>query len=117
MSVLPGGAPKTRYEFLIAGTASDVVRSAFPELTTIPGPLGGAVLYGPVRDRSDLDGLLARFADLGLPVVENDLIGEENVFPAKPSVGAAVSAALDHARVLIGGDNAQDHPSDEAPGD
>lgn len=59
-----------RYEFLLAGTISDTVRAAFPELTAARAPAGGTVLYGPVRDATHLRSLLARFDDLGLSVVE-----------------------------------------------
>lgn len=34
------------------------------------GPVGGTVLYGPVRDDAALHGLLARFANLGIRVIE-----------------------------------------------
>jgi hypothetical protein len=59
-----------RYEFLIAGQISDTVNAAFPELEAVAAPTGGTALYGPVRDASHLRGLLARFDDLGLNVVE-----------------------------------------------
>ena len=59
-----------RYEFLIAGQISDVVNAAFPELNAVAAPAGGTAMYGPVRDASHLRGLLARFDDLGVSVVE-----------------------------------------------
>ena len=62
--------PPVRYEFIIAGEPSDTVRAAFPELTCTPAPAGGTAMYGPVRDFAHLRGLLARFDDLGLTVVE-----------------------------------------------
>lgn len=70
MAANPGAGAPRRYEFVVAATVSDAVRSAFPELSTVPGPVGGTVFFGPVRDRSEIDGLLARFADLGLAVIE-----------------------------------------------
>jgi hypothetical protein len=59
-----------RYEFLIAGQVSDTVHAAFPELEAVAAPTGGTALYGPVRDASHLRGLLARFDELGVSVVE-----------------------------------------------
>jgi hypothetical protein len=59
-----------RYEFLVRGRLSDGTCDAFPELAAAEGPLGGTSLYGPVRDDAELHGLLARFAQMGLQVVE-----------------------------------------------
>jgi hypothetical protein len=59
-----------RYEFLIAGRVSDTVRAAFPDFAFAAGPAGGTVVYGPVRDRAELRGLLESLEDLGLAVVE-----------------------------------------------
>jgi hypothetical protein len=65
-----GGGGPVRYEFLIAGQVSDIVNAAFPELDVVAAPTGGTAMYGPVRDASHLRGLLARFDDLGVSVVE-----------------------------------------------
>ncbi|HKG52276.1 MAG TPA: hypothetical protein VKB14_17745 [Actinomycetales bacterium] len=60
-----------RYEFLIAVRLSETARAAFPELNTGAAPVGGGTaLWGPVQDDADLAGFLARFANLGLTVVE-----------------------------------------------
>lgn len=59
-----------RYQFLVREQLSELTRSAFPELTVAPGPVGGTILYGHVRDEAALHGLLARFATIGLKVVE-----------------------------------------------
>ncbi|HSF98358.1 MAG TPA: hypothetical protein VLA55_06670, partial [Ornithinibacter sp.] len=59
-----------RYQFIVGGSVSDDVMAALPELQSAPYPTGGTVLFGPVRDASDVATLLARFADLGLVVVE-----------------------------------------------
>ncbi|MFE7777071.1 hypothetical protein ACFU5O_24900 [Streptomyces sp. NPDC057445] len=58
-----------RYEFRVSGHLSTAVAGAFPELkeATVPEE---TVLYGPVTDEAHLYGLLARFQDLGLHVVE-----------------------------------------------
>lgn len=59
-----------RVEFLIDGELSDTVLASFPELEVARGPAGGSVLYGPVIDRAHLDGVLDRFRNLGIAVVE-----------------------------------------------
>jgi len=60
-----------RYEFLIGARISETVRAAFPELEVGPSPAGGGTaLWGPVRDDTQLAEFLARFAHLGLTVVE-----------------------------------------------
>ena len=59
-----------RYEFLMHGTVSDTVLSAFPELTAAKGPAGGTALFGAVSDDSHLHGLLARFQAFGLTLLE-----------------------------------------------
>ena len=59
-----------RYEFIVQGSVSDDLMAALPELQAAPYPTGGTVLFGPVRDASDVSTLMARFADLGLSVVE-----------------------------------------------
>ena len=59
-----------RYEFLVSGHVSEMVRAAFPEFDVTDGPAGGTAIYGPVRDRAALGGILARFDQLGLIIVE-----------------------------------------------
>ncbi|HEY9412319.1 MAG TPA: hypothetical protein VIP77_22255 [Jiangellaceae bacterium] len=59
-----------RYEFLIAGSVSETVQAAFPELHTTAAPAGGTAMYGPVEDLTHLRELLVRFDDLGVTVVE-----------------------------------------------
>jgi hypothetical protein len=59
-----------RYEFLLDVGVSDTVIAAFPELKVIRSPGGGTAMFGPVRDEAELMGLLTRFANLGLKVVE-----------------------------------------------
>lgn len=46
------------------------MRAAFPAFEFGPGPAGGTAIYGPVRDRAELRGLLARIDQLGLTIVE-----------------------------------------------
>jgi hypothetical protein len=60
-----------RYEFLVGTQISDTLRAAFPELESGPSPGGGGTaLWGPVRDDTQLAEFLARFAHLGLTVLE-----------------------------------------------
>jgi hypothetical protein len=58
-----------RYEFQLAEPLSPTARAAFPELAR-GEPRGGEVLYGPVTDQEQLHRLIARFATMGLTVVE-----------------------------------------------
>lgn len=59
-----------RYEFLIAGCVSDTVRAAFEGFDVQEGPAGGTVIYGPIRDKAALLGVVARFDNLGLTLIE-----------------------------------------------
>jgi len=59
-----------RYEFVLPGQVSESVSRAFPELTTTTGPAGGTALYGPIKDSAHLHGLLDRFQNFGLTVVQ-----------------------------------------------
>ena len=59
-----------RYEFIIQGSLSEDVMAALPELSSTSYPTCGTVLFGSVQDESDVATLLARFANLGLSVVE-----------------------------------------------
>ncbi|MFD4138688.1 hypothetical protein OHS70_02095 [Streptomyces sp. NBC_00390] len=58
-----------RYEFRITGRLSAVVGDAFPELEKESVP-EQTLLFGNVTDDAHLYGLLVRFQDLGLPVLE-----------------------------------------------
>ncbi len=60
----------TRYAFLVQGDLSDRVVAAFPELQASPTPPNCTTLDGPIQDNTQLRGILARFDDLGLTVVE-----------------------------------------------
>jgi hypothetical protein len=61
-----------RYEFILAERISDTARAAFPELekSDVLTCQTGTVMFGPVVDRPHLHGLLDRFQDFGLTVVE-----------------------------------------------
>jgi hypothetical protein len=66
-----GVARAVRYEFLLSAPLSEETRAAFPELSSGPGPTGGGTaLWGPVRDATELAGLLARFSHYSLTIVE-----------------------------------------------
>lgn len=58
------------YEIRVPHAASDTMRMAFPELQIIPLSERMTLLCGPVRDQSELHGLLARLADLGMDITE-----------------------------------------------
>lgn len=59
-----------RYEFTVAARLPEAAIAAFPELKVSGAAGKGTTLYGPVIDRAHLDGLLARFGDLGLEVID-----------------------------------------------
>jgi hypothetical protein len=58
-----------RYEFRVAERMSPTAQAAFPELQLADGPFG-TVLFGSVRDDSQLHRLLDRFHLLGLTLLE-----------------------------------------------
>jgi len=58
-----------RYEIRVRGTMGDAVLSRFEEFDVEVEPVE-TVLRGPVRDQSELHGLLARIESLGLELVE-----------------------------------------------
>ena len=64
-----------RYEFRISGSLSDTMAGAFPELRPRP-VVAETVMVGPVTDGAHLYGLLLRFQELGLRVVEMRRIPE-----------------------------------------
>jgi hypothetical protein len=59
-----------RYEFVVTGRLSETVTAAFPELKTSERSGSDTTLFGPVIDRAHLDGLLARFSEMGLDVID-----------------------------------------------
>lgn len=59
-----------RYAFLIGEELSERALAAFPELNVSETVRAHTTLYGPVRDATELRGMLARFDALGLTVVE-----------------------------------------------
>ncbi|MFI6009215.1 hypothetical protein ACIBAG_10325 [Streptomyces sp. NPDC051243] len=58
-----------RYEIRVDGQMSDELTTAFPELDSFVVPRQ-TVLYGQVKDDSQLYGLLVRFQSLGLRILE-----------------------------------------------
>lgn len=61
--------PSERYEFRVKGRIGSSVAASFDEFDTEVEP-AVTVLRGPVRDQSDLHGLLARIQSLGLELIE-----------------------------------------------
>ncbi|RVW00949.1 hypothetical protein [Rhodococcus spongiicola] len=66
----PGRPTTVRYAFLVGGELSERVLAAFPELQVSETAHAHTTLYGPVRDNTELRGMLARFDALGLSLVE-----------------------------------------------
>ncbi len=58
-----------RYEFRVAQRLSATAVAAFPELAVTDGS-SGTVLFGPVRDDSELHGILSRLRLLGLTILD-----------------------------------------------
>ncbi|WP_328675365.1 hypothetical protein OG905_21490 [Streptomyces sp. NBC_00322] len=58
-----------RYEFRVTGRLSRPIAEAFPELEEVAAA-PQTLLFGPVTDEAHLYGLLMRFQDLGLHMVE-----------------------------------------------
>jgi hypothetical protein len=61
--------PDVGYEIRIKGRLSDSVCHAFEDFTAAVQP-AETVMRGPVRDQSELQGLLARIQSLGLELIE-----------------------------------------------
>ena len=59
-----------RYQFIMQGSPSEEVMAALPQLSSTPYATGGTVLFGAVQDEADVATLIAKFADLGLHVVD-----------------------------------------------
>lgn len=59
-----------RYEIRLPYALSDNLAETFPELTAIQVAPASTMLIGELRDQADLQGVLARIADLGLDITE-----------------------------------------------
>jgi hypothetical protein len=57
------------YRLIVEGELSDRMQDAFEEMTLTRAD-GNTTLIGPVRDQSELQGLLQRVSDLGLTLLE-----------------------------------------------
>ncbi len=60
----------TRYEIRINCALSETIRSAFSDLRAVELSPESTLLSGDIRDQSELHGLLARIADLGIDITE-----------------------------------------------
>jgi hypothetical protein len=63
------------YRLIVAGELSDRMQGAF-EGMTLSCAEGTTTLTGPVRDQSELQGLLQRVSDLGLTLLEVVVLDE-----------------------------------------
>ena len=59
-----------RYQFIVRGSVSDALLTAFPGFSHSAYPTGGSSLFGPVQDESEVMTVLGRLSDFGLTVVE-----------------------------------------------
>jgi hypothetical protein len=68
--------PERQYRLTVEGELSDRMRLAF-EGMTLTREHGNTVLAGPVRDQSELHGLLQRVSGLGLTLLGAVAVEEE----------------------------------------
>ena len=61
--------PTASYEIRIRGRVTEPLLSSFEGMTSMFEPVE-TVLHGPVRDQSELHGLLDRIQALGLELIE-----------------------------------------------
>lgn len=70
MSFLRGGVEIHRYEIRLPYALSETLASAFPEMDAVQIAPATTMLIGVLQDQTELHGLLARIADMGLEIVE-----------------------------------------------
>lgn len=68
--------PERDYRLVVEGELSDRMRPAF-EGMTLTREHGNTVITGPVRDQSELQGLLLRMSELGLTLLSVAAVAEE----------------------------------------
>lgn len=67
----PDSWPKgVRYSFTVAGTLSERILAALPELHVSDIPGAYTMLYGSIASPTELRGVLARFDALGITLIE-----------------------------------------------
>ncbi|RZU66702.1 hypothetical protein EV379_3068 [Microterricola gilva] len=59
-----------RYEIRVPYALSETLAAAFPEMDAVQIGPSTTMLIGVLRDQSELHGLLARIAELGLDITE-----------------------------------------------
>lgn len=59
-----------RYEIRLPYALSDRLAAAFPEMEAVQIAPATTILIGTLRDQTELHGLLARIADMGLEILE-----------------------------------------------
>jgi len=59
-----------RYEIRLPYALSDRLAAAFPEMEAVQIAPATTILIGTLRDQTELHGLLARMADMGLEILE-----------------------------------------------
>ena len=68
---------RRQYRLVVEGELSDRVQSAF-EGMSLTREQGNTVLYGPIRDQAELQGLLRRVSDLGLTLLSATALDERS---------------------------------------
>ena len=59
-----------RYEIRLPYALTDRLAAAFPEMEAMQIAPATTILVGTLRDQTQLHGLLARIADMGLEIIE-----------------------------------------------
>jgi hypothetical protein len=59
-----------RYEIRLPYALTDRLAAAFPEMEAVQIAPATTILVGTLRDQTQLHGLLARIADMGLEIIE-----------------------------------------------
>lgn len=59
-----------RYEIRLPYALSETLAAAFPEMEAVQLGSSTTILTGLLRDQSELHGLIARIADMGLDIIE-----------------------------------------------
>lgn len=59
-----------RYEIRLPYALSETLVAAFPEMEAVPIGTSTTMLIGMLQDQTELHGLLARIAELGMEITE-----------------------------------------------
>jgi hypothetical protein len=75
------------YEIRVEGQLGESWSVWFEGLTVQSQECGQTILSGPLADEAALHGVLIKIRDLGLPLVQVNRLGNEDVRPARTDLG------------------------------